>query len=73
MPVYEYRCAGCGKIYDILHLGREKTDDVVCPSCHSKEYKKLMSAPSVAMKSGDSCDGPSCPPDTCCGGSCGLN
>ena len=73
MPVYEYQCAGCGKTYDILHLGREKTEDIVCPSCHSKEHKKLMSAASVATKGGGGDPGPSCTPDTCCGGSCGMN
>ena len=73
MPVYEYKCSGCGRTYDVLHMGREKIEDVVCPACHSTEYKKLMSAPSVSMKS-DTGGGDACPSDgSCCGGSCGMN
>ena len=73
MPVYEYRCTDCGKSYDVLHMGREKIEDVVCPACHSAGHKKLMSVPSVAMKS-DTGGDPACSSGgSCCGGSCGMN
>ncbi len=77
MPVYEYRCVPCGTTYDIFHRGREVTADVVCPSCASTHYKKLMSAAAVASKqsspSGPACDAGPCDDGGCCGGSCGMN
>jgi putative FmdB family regulatory protein len=75
MPVYEYRCVSCGTTYDVFHRGREAAEDIVCPSCQSTQYKKLMSAPAVATKqsapAAPSCDsgGGGC----CGGGMCGMN
>jgi putative FmdB family regulatory protein len=73
MPVYEYKCATCETTYDIYHKGREIREDIVCPSCKSSSYKKLMSvtgAPAKESSSGES----SCGQGECCGGgSCGLN
>lgn len=78
MPVYEYKCISCGATYDVFHRGRELTADVVCPSCNSAEYKKLMSASSVATKHsgptfGGCDDGPCDTGGGCGGGSCGIN
>jgi len=72
MPVYEYKCTGCGKVYDVLHMGHEIKEDIVCPSCHATDHKKLMSAPSLSMKESGSNE-PACNPGGCCGGGCGLN
>ncbi len=75
MPMYEYRCDKCGSRYEVLHIGPEKIEDVVCPDCRSSEHHKLMSAPNMSMtgSSGSSGDpAPSCN-GGCCGGSCGLD
>ncbi|HUL44845.1 MAG TPA: zinc ribbon domain-containing protein [Bacteroidota bacterium] len=72
MPTFDYECKKCGTKFDILHLTREVKDDVVCPSCGSKDHKRLMSAPAVAIgRSGNraASNAGSC----CAGGSCGLN
>ena len=75
MPIYDYQCNSCGRTYDVLHKGRERTEDVVCPSCESTDHTRLISAPNVSMGKGSSFDAaPSCSSDGgCCGGSCGLN
>lgn len=75
MPIYDYKCNGCDKTYDVFHKVREVIDDVVCPSCTSKEHTRLLSAPNVAMGHGSSLDvAPSCSTDSgCCGGTCGLD
>jgi putative FmdB family regulatory protein len=77
MPVYDYRCTDCKKTYDVYHKSHEIVEDVVCPSCGSVHYKKLMSIPVVSMGSTSSSSeystGPSCDTGGCCGGSCGLN
>ena len=76
MPVYDYRCTTCGTLYDVYHKGREKQDDIVCPSCSSREHKKLMSVASVAV--GNSSHTHAAPRacemgGECCGGSCSMN
>ena len=48
MPIYEYRCKGCG--HD-LEAQQAFTDDPLteCPSCGG-ELKKLFAAPGIAFK-----------------------
>jgi putative FmdB family regulatory protein len=41
MPIYEYRCNGCGEDFEILVLGSR---EICCPKCSSKELKKKLSA-----------------------------
>jgi putative FmdB family regulatory protein len=76
MPIFDYRCNECGAQYDVLHKGKEITEDIRCPSCGSHHYTKLMSLPSIIIHgtSASHCDTHSCGLDTsCCGGVCGLN
>jgi putative FmdB family regulatory protein len=77
MPVYDYRCTDCNSTYDVFHKGREVKEDVVCPSCGSVHYKKLMSMSMVSMgpigSGSESSRTPSCDTGGCCGGSCGMN
>ena len=73
MPVYDYRCDGCGTTYDILHKGREVVEDVVCPSCGSARHTRLISAPAVNTKGNQPDPVPPCGDASCCGGSCSLN
>ena len=76
MPIYDYKCNDCGKTYDVFHKVREVIDDVVCPSCESKNHTRLLSAPNVSMGSSSSSfePAPSCPAGGgCCGGACEVN
>ena len=41
MPLFEYRCADCGTEFEELGSAQ---DTPVCPSCHSANTKRLMSA-----------------------------
>jgi putative FmdB family regulatory protein len=71
MPIYDYRCDECGKVYDVFHKVKEVEEDIVCPECSSKKHTRLLSAPSISM--GSSQDVPPCANGGCCTGSCGLN
>ena len=76
MPIFDYQCGGCEKIFDVFHKGKELVEDIVCPSCGATTYKKLISAPMVSMgpsASSDSSSYSSCDTGGCCGGSCGIN
>lgn len=41
MPIYEYRCAGCGHEFELLVFGNKT---VLCPACKSPEVVKKISA-----------------------------
>ncbi|MFW5488781.1 MAG: FmdB family zinc ribbon protein [Desulfovibrio sp.] len=40
MPIFEYKCAACGKEFEEVVFGDAKPD---CPDCGSKDTEKLMS------------------------------
>lgn len=76
MPIFDYRCKECSTLYDVLHKGKEITEDIQCPTCGSFHHTKLMSMPSIITKgtSATHCDTNTCGMDkSCCGGECGLN
>jgi putative FmdB family regulatory protein len=47
MPIYEYRCGGCGHEFEQL----VRTGDVPsCPSCHSQTLERQLSHVSVSSE-----------------------
>lgn len=71
MPIYEYRCKGCGNKFERLVRGKEK---VTCPKCGKGSPDKLFSVFGVKSSgtfkpsSGGGCS--SCEASSCdgCGG-----
>jgi putative FmdB family regulatory protein len=49
MPIYEYRCEGCGRQHEALQKISDKPLKV-CPSCGKRALKRLMSAPRFRLK-----------------------
>jgi len=47
MPIFEYQCQNCSTIFEILHMGTSSREEIVCPSCQSTEYKRLISASNI--------------------------
>lgn len=45
MPVYEYRCAQCGKRFSALIGMTAEPDDSRCPHCQGLDTSKLISRP----------------------------
>lgn len=44
MPIYEYRCADCGKRQSILFLTFAQVDEhPACPACGSRQLTRLIS------------------------------
>ncbi len=41
MPLYEYECRECGKRFEAFVTASHRP---VCPSCHSENLEKLLSA-----------------------------
>jgi putative FmdB family regulatory protein len=42
MPLYEFKCSGCGKDFSEIRKTGDY-DNVVCPQCGSKDTQKRMS------------------------------
>ena len=77
MPIFEYKCSDCEKIFEILELPGQE-NKINCSNCGSVNLKKLISAPflpsSVGKPANDElkcCGGTSreqgCTPGSCCG------
>lgn len=54
MPMYEYRCAECGLIYEQLKRMSEADTDLICPNCKSEEVQRMVSACSIGGGCGPS-------------------
>ena len=50
MPIYEYRCAACGQVFErLVRMGAAETPP--CPACGWAEARRLVSA--IARTGGD--------------------
>ena len=51
MPLYEFECIDCTKIYEEFakHDPKGKYRSVKCPHCGSKSKNRLMSSPSISF------------------------
>jgi len=45
MPIYEYRCARCGHVFE--RLMRPAAEAGACPACGGEDLERLFSLPSV--------------------------
>lgn len=74
MPIFEYRCAKCGHVMEVLHKNL-KAEPPLCEKCGSPDVSKLLSGFAVGKTSQspacDSCSSlPAC--GGCSGGSCPM-
>jgi putative FmdB family regulatory protein len=46
VPIFEYRCRGCGEHFELLVLSSSPAP--ACPSCRGEDLEKLMSASAVS-------------------------
>lgn len=47
MPLYEYKCNRCGKVFEELVLGNTT---IKCPMCNARTLKRLISIPGPTWK-----------------------
>lgn len=48
MPIYEYRCAGCGRDFDRMQKVSDPTP--ACPACGGSEVSRKVSLSSFSLK-----------------------
>ncbi|MGI6162645.1 MAG: FmdB family zinc ribbon protein [Bacillota bacterium] len=65
MPIFEYKCRQCNKVFEFLVRGKEVP---VCPECGSVELTKLLSMFNSNVRKGLGKSGGMC--NTCSGGTC---
>jgi putative FmdB family regulatory protein len=51
MPIYEYACPSCEVTFETLIIRRSDEAEVECPTCHTREVRRQLSA-SAAVRSG---------------------
>jgi putative FmdB family regulatory protein len=71
MPIYEYKCAKCGHLFE--YLADNISDQAAkCPKCGAKKPVRQLSLFSAAegARSGGGCSSGSCPTGSCSTGSC---
>jgi putative FmdB family regulatory protein len=44
MPLYEYRCEGCGRQFEIVQAVSARAEDTSCPHCRATKATRLMSS-----------------------------
>jgi putative FmdB family regulatory protein len=44
MPVYQYKCKSCGKLFEITCHLDEREELAVCPDCGGKDVEPVFSA-----------------------------
>jgi putative FmdB family regulatory protein len=68
MPIYEFRCLGCGHVFELLKLKKESQGiDMKCPKCGFEEVEKILSTVSItktgsgkAKSTAKNCGGGTC-------------
>jgi putative FmdB family regulatory protein len=56
MPIYEYRCGGCGKKVTVLTLRASETVSPVCERCGGHDLTRLMSRFAMVRSDDDRLD-----------------
>jgi putative FmdB family regulatory protein len=44
MPLYEYQCRKCGKIFELLRRIKDADGDLECPNCHAPKVERQFSS-----------------------------
>jgi putative FmdB family regulatory protein len=57
MPIYEYHCSRCRKVFEKLHREGDDAAELKCPHCGEDEVQRILSSfSSFFAAGGSSCD-----------------
>lgn len=59
MPIYEFICKDCGKVFEKLVLTKDEEKENLCPFCNSENTEKIISS-FCSLKDSSSFVGNSC-------------
>ncbi len=57
MPIYEYKCYECGRIFDLFVRSEAQANEPQCKHCHSADLKRLISRPGLVRSKSSSDSG----------------
>ncbi len=65
MPLYDFRCEACGKVFEIRATIKQKEAGIEpeCPECHAHEARQVITAGLMLHGAGGTSG-----PTSCCGG-----
>ncbi|MEW6172481.1 MAG: zinc ribbon domain-containing protein [Bacillota bacterium] len=52
MPVFEFRCLNCGKIFEKLFRDPKEEVAIECPDCHAQSFERVISKTNYLMGTG---------------------
>ncbi|MDP2998466.1 MAG: zinc ribbon domain-containing protein [Bryobacterales bacterium] len=53
MPIYEYRCEECGRVFEMLRRFSDADRDLKCPVCESEDIRRQVSSFAASSGSGN--------------------
>ncbi len=68
MPIYEYKCGGCGHTFVRLQAIGAETKGLSCPKCESAEVERLVSGFAAGGQKSAPVGCPQGPSPSCGGG-----
>jgi len=60
MPIYEYRCSGCGERFDRFVRTAAESREIACPACSSSCVDKVPSTFALGKARASAGNGASC-------------
>ncbi|MBU0480703.1 MAG: zinc ribbon domain-containing protein [Proteobacteria bacterium] len=54
MPIFEYKCNKCSKVFEVIATSSEDSEKIECSKCGSTNVSKTISAGSYRVGSGKS-------------------
>ncbi len=72
MPLYEYFCTSCQRVFETIRPAKEADAPAECPACQHGSSQRILSLFASSVKTNG---GASAMPMSggCCGGSCGCH
>ncbi|SFQ98442.1 FmdB family zinc ribbon protein [Desulfoscipio geothermicus] len=53
MPIFEFRCLKCGKLFEKLFIiGSREEADIKCPECGAESFERVISSTNYVMGQG---------------------
>lgn len=65
MPIYEFRCARCGNVFEEILMNTDEENGICCPLCKSQSFERIVSKTNYSIGSGPGNNQPRLTGKTC--------
>ena len=49
MPIFEFRCLGCGNLFEKIFMRSDEDAEMECPECRSTSLERVVSKTNYSM------------------------